>query len=181
MWWPPLWSSPLPTPSLQLRGAGALPVLKPSLAWPAHRHDTVISILVAGTLRSEAPLRDMAGPVAKVAGWGLAARPQPPELGARTTHVPRQRCSLQPCVRSAARALTVAAGSSGSRWQHSSARPCRRPPPHWSSQELVGNLTQTPALTYTSAGATSGVLKSSVLSMVLKHLGWYVGVGLLRF
>lgn len=71
LWCPPLWSSPLPTPSLQLCGAGALPVLKPSLAWPAHRHDTVISILVAGTLRSEAPLRDMAGPVAKVAGVGV--------------------------------------------------------------------------------------------------------------
>lgn len=34
----------------------------------AHRQDTVISILVAGTLRSEAPLRDMAGRVAGAAG-----------------------------------------------------------------------------------------------------------------
>lgn len=41
---------------------------KPFLAWPAHRQDTVISILVAGTLRSEAPLKDMAGRVAGAAG-----------------------------------------------------------------------------------------------------------------
>lgn len=41
---------------------------KPSQEWPAHRQDTVISILVAGTLRSEAPLRDMAGRVAEAAG-----------------------------------------------------------------------------------------------------------------
>lgn len=152
-----------------------MPVLKPSLARPAHRHDTVISILVAGTLRSEAPLRDMASPVAKAAvGDGGAARPRPPELGAaaRPAHVPRQPCSLQPCVRSAARALTVAAGGSGSRWQHSPARPCGRPPPHWSSLELVGNLIQTPTLTYTSSGATTRALKTSALSMVLKHLGW---------
>lgn len=41
---------------------------KPSPARPAHRQDTVISILVAGTLRSEAPLKDMAGRVAGAAG-----------------------------------------------------------------------------------------------------------------
>lgn len=40
---------------------------KPSPAWPAHRQDTVISILVAGTLRSEAPLSDMAGRLAGAA------------------------------------------------------------------------------------------------------------------
>ena len=41
---------------------------KPFPARPAHRQDTVISILVAGTLRSEAPLKDMAGRVAGAAG-----------------------------------------------------------------------------------------------------------------
>lgn len=41
---------------------------KPSPVRPAHRQDTVISILVAGTLRSEAPLKDMAGRVAGAAG-----------------------------------------------------------------------------------------------------------------
>lgn len=40
----------------------------PSPVRPAHRQDTVISILVAGTLRSEAPLKDMAGRVAGAAG-----------------------------------------------------------------------------------------------------------------
>lgn len=42
----------------------------------------------------------------------------------------------------AARAWTVAAGSNSER-QHSPAQPCGWPPPHWSSLELSGNLTQT--------------------------------------
>lgn len=102
-----------------------------------------------------------------------------PKLGAvaRPVHVRRQRRrSLQPCVRSAARALTVATSSSGSRWQHSPARPCRRPPPHWSSLELV-KLAHTLTLTYTSSGNTIRVMQALELSMVLKHLGWQVGVG----
>lgn len=59
-------SSPCPRRAPEPVGVGALP--KPSPEWPAHRQDTVISILVAGTLRSEAPLRDMAGQVAVAAG-----------------------------------------------------------------------------------------------------------------
>lgn len=78
-------------------------MLKPSPGWPAHRQDTVISILVAGTLRSEAPLRDMAGRVAGAARE--AERPGLPGLGAAAAagpaHVQRQRLhSFQPSVRS---------------------------------------------------------------------------------
>lgn len=55
---PPPGSSPCPPQPGSRLGLGSAYALS---SWPAHRQDTVISILVAGTLRSEAPLRDMAG------------------------------------------------------------------------------------------------------------------------
>jgi hypothetical protein len=77
---------------------------------------------------------------------------------------------LQPACAPAARALTVAAGGSGSRWQHSPARPCGRPPPHWSSPVLAGYPDPNSAYTL---GDTTAVLKPKPeeLSVVLKHLG----------
>lgn len=84
--------------------------------------------------------------------------------------------SLQPCVRSAARALTVATSSSGSRWQHSPARPCRRPPPHWSSLELVRETHSNP-----NSGPHILWKHQSNENLRTIHgpeiLGWQVGVG----
>lgn len=61
---PGVWPLSAPSPTADW-GRGSAYAL-PSVA--AHRQDTVISILVAGTLRSEAPLRDMAGRVPGAAG-----------------------------------------------------------------------------------------------------------------